>query len=97
MRKISLALLVVVSTSAFGLSGCANLGAGPSSPGSGAGITVSDALTQAQGALTALETLAGTSPMSAETQAQVKGYAAWADFALKAAGIVVPVAQAVGS
>ncbi len=84
-------LLVTVLTPA-----CARPGAGTAA-GSGTGLSVADALTQADGAITALETLAKTVPLDAKTQAQIDGYAAWAKIALQAAGIIAPVVEAAGS
>lgn len=84
MRKFLAALLVVSAMTPA----CARLGAGPSSTGSGTGISATDALTQAQGAATAIATLSQTSPMDDATKTQIQGYAAWADFALRAAGII---------
>ena len=84
MRKFLVSLLLVAAMTPA----CARLGAGPSSAGSGAGISAADALTQAQGAATAIATLAQASPLDDATKAQIQGYAAWADFALRAAGII---------
>ena len=84
MRNFLVSLLLVATMTPS----CARLGAGTSSAGSGAGISAAEALTQAQGAATAIATLSQTSPMDSATKAQIQGYAAWADFALRAAGII---------
>lgn len=86
MRKFLVALSIVAALSC---AACAKIGT--STDGS-ATISASDALTQAQGAASAIATLSQTSPMDDATKAQIQGYAAWADFALKAAGIVAAVA-----
>ncbi len=84
MRKFLFALLLVAAMTPA----CARLGAGPSSTGSGTGISASDALTQAQGAATAIATLSQTSPMDDATKTQVGDWSAWLNFALKSAGII---------
>lgn len=88
MRKISLALLLVVSMAVTGLSGCANLGAGSSSSGSGAGLSASEIAKQADGVAAALAALP-KSPGDAKTQEAIAGYAAWSAFLAKSAAVVV--------
>ena len=60
-----------------------------------AGVNKTAALTQAQGALVALDTLAKTAPLTEATKVQIGGYAAWVNVALQAAGILAPVVEAV--
>jgi|GEM_PF-3496650 len=95
MRKLVSLVVSMLLLVSLALAGCAATnGAGTSSVGSGVAgqkISVIDALTQAQGAATALATLAHTSPMDDATKAQMANYSAWANFALQAAGIIAPV------
>lgn len=52
-------------------------------------LTASEAITQAAGCATAIANLTTTSsPLDADTKAQVANWNAWAQFALTAAGIV---------
>jgi predicted small secreted protein len=97
MRKLVSLVVSMLLLASLALAGCAATnGAGTSSAGPGAGqeISVTDALTQARGAATALATLAQTSPMDDATKAQMANYSAWANFALQAAGIIAPVVEA---
>ncbi|MHC1788291.1 hypothetical protein [Solidesulfovibrio sp.] len=93
MRKIYHAMLLVASLSMFGLSGCATLGAGTSSTGSGAGITAAEVAKQADGVAAALEALP-KAPGDEATAKTIQGYAAWAAFLARSAAVVV---GAVGS
>ena len=54
-------------------------------------MSASEAITQAQGASAAIAELSKTSPLDDKTKEQIKGYSAWVDFALRAAGIVATV------
>lgn len=83
MRKLIVALSIVA---ALGCAACAKTIT--ATDGTATAMTTDEALTQAQGAATALATLAQTSPMDDVTKQQMAGYAAWADFALRAAGII---------
>ncbi len=75
---------------AIAISGCAGLG--KVSPEGAA-----KSLSQAQGALTALDTLVKTAPLTDETKDQIAGYAKWASVALQAAGVLAPVVESVAS
>lgn len=90
MRKFSAILPAILIASCLSLPACATLGAGTTA-GSGSGITVTDAITQAQGAASAIVELTKTSPLDDKTKSQIEGYSAWVDFALRAAGIVAAV------
>ena len=83
MRKSFVALFIVA---ALGCASCAKTGT--TTDGTATTMTTAEALAQAQGAATALAALAQTSPLDDATKAQIQGYAAWADFALKAAGVI---------
>lgn len=85
MRRAVVFLALVLS-----LSGCAGLG--KLSPEG-----TSKALSQAQGALTALDTLAKTASLTDETKSQIAGYAKWANVALQAAGVLAPVVVSAAS
>lgn len=71
---------------ALSMGGCAGM-----STSTGSALSASEAITQAQGASAALAELSKTSPLDDKTKEQIKGYAAWVDFALRAAGIVATV------
>lgn len=93
MRKLVSLIVSMLLLASLALAGCA--ATGTNTGGTAPKLSVPEALIQAQGAATALATLAQTSPMDDATKSQMQGYAAWANFALQAAGIIVPVAEAV--
>lgn len=83
MRKFLAALLLITALT----HACARLGAGPSSTGSGTGISAAEIAKQADGVATALANL--PKAPDAKVQAQIEGYAAWGAFLAKAAAVVV--------
>lgn len=85
MRKFLGTLLIV---SALSMSACANLGAGTSSAGSGAGLSASEIANQADGVAAALAALP-KAPGDEATAKQIEGYAAWGAFLAKSAAVVV--------
>lgn len=83
--KIS-ALILLISMSL--LPACANLGAGSSSAGSGAGLSATEIVKQADGVAAALAALP-KAPGDEATAKQIEGYAAWSAFLAKSAAVVV--------
>ena len=83
MRKYFAVLLLLAALSPA----CANLGAGSSSTGSGAGISAAEIAKQADGVAAALAALP-KAPDEA-TAKQIEGYAAWAAFLARSAAVVV--------
>ena len=83
MRKSIIVLFVVMSLGGWGA--CAKINT------AGQTLNASEAITQAQGAAAAIAELSKTSPLDDKTKEQIKGYSAWVDFALRAAGIVATV------
>jgi hypothetical protein len=83
MRKFLFVLLLVAAMTPA----CARLGAGPSSTGSGVGISSAEIAKQDDGVATALANL--PKAPDANVQAQIEGYAAWGAFLAKAAAVVV--------
>jgi hypothetical protein len=69
------------------LPACANLGAGMSSTGPGAGISAAEIAKQADGVAAALETL--PKAPDKDVQSKVAGYATWAAFLARSAAVVV--------
>lgn len=84
MRKYFAVLLIVSALSPA----CANLGAGSSSTGSGAGLSASEIAKQADGVAAALASLP-KAPGNEATAKQIEGYAAWGAFLAKSAAVVV--------
>lgn len=82
--KIS-ALILLISMSL--LPACANLGAGLSSTGSGAGLSASEIAKQADGVAAALAVLP-KAPGDEATAKQIEGYAAWGAFLARSAAVV---------
>ena len=83
MRKFLAALLLISALTPA----CARLGAGPSSTGSGAGISPTEIAKQADGVATALANL--PKAPDANVQTQIANYAAWGAFLAKAAATLV--------
>lgn len=86
MRKNLPTLLLLVSLSM--LPACANLGAGSSSTGPGAGLSAAEIAKQADGVAAALAALP-KAPGDAKTAETVANYAAWGAFLAKSAAVVV--------
>lgn len=84
MRKFFIPLLLLAALSPA----CANLGAGPSSAGSGVGLSAAEIAKQADGVAAALAALP-KSPGDEATAKQIEGYAAWGAFLAKSAAVVV--------
>lgn len=84
MRKYFAALLLLAVLSPA----CANLGAGSSPTGSGAGISAAEIAKQADGVAAALAALP-KAPGDTKTQEAIAGYAAWGSFLAKSAAVVV--------
>lgn len=84
MRKFLPTLLLLAALSPA----CANLGAGTTSAGSGAGLSAAEIAKQADGVAAALAALP-KAPGDAKTAETVANYAAWGAFLAKSAAVVV--------
>lgn len=88
MKFTSKLLPSVLIVSLSMLPACANLGAGSSSTGSGAGISADEIARQADGVAAALAALP-KAPGDEARARQIEGYAAWGAFLAKSAAVVV--------